>query len=105
MENENDKRREFRINRIRFEIKERILEYQERMKTKDFSSNKLIYSLISHDNVNIDEVLDHFMTLFMAGIDTTGHLLGIALFYLEKYPLVKEKLKKEVFENYKQVCQ
>jgi len=47
------------------------------------------------------EIVDEFATFFIAGMDTTGHLLTMVLYYLDKYPAYKQKVKEEVDKVFK----
>eukprot|EP01017_Pseudomicrothorax_dubius_P015683 TRINITY_DN1796_c0_g2_i1.p1 TRINITY_DN1796_c0_g2~~TRINITY_DN1796_c0_g2_i1.p1 ORF type:complete len:370 (-),score=63.81 TRINITY_DN1796_c0_g2_i1:85-1194(-) len=38
------------------------------------------------DPLSDEEIIDTFITVFLAGMDTTSHLLGLAVYYLWKYP-------------------
>ena len=49
-----------------------------------------------HENFDDDEIVHEFITFFMAGLDTTGHLLGMATYYISRTPGVKEKLREEI---------
>eukprot|EP01017_Pseudomicrothorax_dubius_P038016 TRINITY_DN5642_c0_g1_i5.p1 TRINITY_DN5642_c0_g1~~TRINITY_DN5642_c0_g1_i5.p1 ORF type:complete len:276 (-),score=89.47 TRINITY_DN5642_c0_g1_i5:93-920(-) len=46
-----------------------------------------------------DEIIDTFTTLFLAGMDTTGHLLNMAVYYLIKYPHYLTRIQEEVAAN------
>lgn len=48
------------------------------------------------DSLNDSEIIDEFLTFFMAGMDTTGHLITLASFYLLKNPQYREKMMEEV---------
>jgi len=48
------------------------------------------------------EIVDEFITFFVAGMDTTGHLIGMALYNLTQNPECIEKLKTEIAETYDQ---
>jgi len=43
-----------------------------------------------------DEVINEFMTFFLAGMDTTSHLVAIATYYALKEPEQKERLMNEI---------
>ncbi len=48
------------------------------------------------DNMMSDEeIVDEFITFFSGGMDSTGHLIGMALYLLIQHPEYLEKLKKE----------
>ena len=42
------------------------------------------------------ELIANFITFFVAGMDTTGHTAGMAVYFLSQHPEVKEKLIKEI---------
>jgi len=46
------------------------------------------------------EIVDEFITFFIAGMDTTGHLIGMALYNLTQNPEYVEKLKTEINQIY-----
>lgn len=46
------------------------------------------------------EIVDEFLTFFVAGMDTTGHLIGMALYNLTQNPEELEKLEKEISATY-----
>jgi len=47
-----------------------------------------------------EEIIDQFVTFFMAGMDTTGHLVTMAVYLLEKHPEFKAKMIEEVKTHY-----
>eukprot|EP01017_Pseudomicrothorax_dubius_P006629 TRINITY_DN11932_c0_g1_i3.p1 TRINITY_DN11932_c0_g1~~TRINITY_DN11932_c0_g1_i3.p1 ORF type:complete len:360 (+),score=66.03 TRINITY_DN11932_c0_g1_i3:142-1221(+) len=59
---------------------------------KDDSRKDLLDFILSYNEKNKeeplsdDEIIDTFITLFLTGMDTTGHLLGLSIYYLCKYP-------------------
>ena len=46
------------------------------------------------------EIVDEFITFFVAGMDTTGHLIGMTLYNLIQHPEELEKLKAEIASTY-----
>jgi len=48
-----------------------------------------------------EEIIDQFVTFFMAGMDTTGHLVTMAVYFLDKYPEMKARVIEEVKTHYK----
>eukprot|EP01017_Pseudomicrothorax_dubius_P026026 TRINITY_DN2870_c0_g1_i2.p1 TRINITY_DN2870_c0_g1~~TRINITY_DN2870_c0_g1_i2.p1 ORF type:complete len:279 (+),score=74.17 TRINITY_DN2870_c0_g1_i2:61-837(+) len=46
-----------------------------------------------------DEIVDTFITLFLAGMDTTGHLLGLSIYYLCKHPEFVARIMNEATIN------
>ena len=82
-----------------------VAERKIRMKNGEISSeaeHDLLYHLLKYqqdnpqDNFNDEEILHEFITFFMAGLDTTGHLLGMATYYISRTTGVKEKLREEI---------
>lgn len=50
--------------------------------------------------INDEEIIDQFTTFFVAGMDTTGHLVTMAVYYLDKYPEYLAKMREEISEHY-----
>ena len=42
-----------------------------------------------------DDIIDEFVTYFVGGMDTTGHLIGMTLYNLHHHPQYKTELKQE----------
>lgn len=69
-------------------------------------SNKLIDLYLLQRETSPDEcytdaeILHEFMTFFSAGMDTTGHLLTMTVYYLTKNPEILVKLKEEISKVY-----
>lgn len=61
----------------------------------DTSCHNLLDSLIKNSDFTSQEIYDEFVTFFAAGTDTTGHLLGLAAYYLSKNPQYKTRLIEE----------
>jgi len=77
----------------------RLNQYQQTSGTKDMLDLLLEYN--GEEGKMTDEgIIDQFLTFFMAGMDTTGHLVTMAAYFLEKYPDFKKKMVEEVRENY-----
>jgi cytochrome P450 len=49
-----------------------------------------------------EDLLSQFITFFFAGMDTTGHLIGMAIYQLAKNPEYLDRLMKELEENVKE---
>ena len=47
-----------------------------------------------------EEIIDQFTTFFVAGMDTTGHLVTMAVYYLDKYPEYQAKMREEIDEYF-----
>lgn len=54
----------------------------------------------SEEPYDDENIIDEFTTFFIAGMDTTGHLVTMALYHLLQHPQCLEKLRKEVAEVY-----
>jgi len=72
-------------------------------------SNDLIGSLFKsqnskdpEDTLTDDRILDEFLAFFSAGMDSTAHLVVIALYLCLQYPDCFEKIKQEINEKYSQ---
>jgi len=68
---------------------------------KSYSQDMLDLLLNSADNVNDEEIIDQFISFFVAGMDTTSHLLTMVIYYLDKYPQHKVKMVEEINQIYK----
>eukprot|EP01017_Pseudomicrothorax_dubius_P044997 TRINITY_DN7700_c0_g2_i5.p1 TRINITY_DN7700_c0_g2~~TRINITY_DN7700_c0_g2_i5.p1 ORF type:complete len:491 (+),score=122.44 TRINITY_DN7700_c0_g2_i5:66-1538(+) len=51
------------------------------------------------DQLTDAEIIDQFIILFIAGMDTTGHLLGLSIYYLWKHPEYLDKIMNEAKAN------
>jgi len=52
------------------------------------------------DRMSDTEIVNEFITFFAAGMDTTGHLIGMTLYMLTQYPEYLEKLQREREDYY-----
>jgi len=52
------------------------------------------------DRFSDEDIVNEFATFFIAGMDTTGHLITMALYLLSKNPQYIEPLKKEIKQVY-----
>jgi len=50
--------------------------------------------------LNDEEIVDEFMSFFVAGMDTTGHLTAMMAYNLHEHPEELEKIKQEVSQVY-----
>ncbi len=82
----------------------RIVEYRKKSGQK---GDDLLSSLLAtQSNPEADqrlsdkEIVDEFITFFVAGMDTTGHLIGMTLYNLTQNPEYIEKLQKEISQIY-----
>jgi len=48
-----------------------------------------------NEGLSDEDITDEFITFFLAGMDTTGHLVTMVLYYLEKNPEFLEKINQE----------
>ena len=74
----------------------------EQKKIQKQASNDLLSSLIAtqassdpNDRFTDDEIIDEFVTFFVAGMDTTSQLVGMTLYHLSRSPKYLDDLKKE----------
>jgi cytochrome P450 family 4 subfamily V len=52
------------------------------------------------DAISNIEIIDNFMTFFLAGMDTTAHLLSLTTYFLHENPEIKEELLQEIAQYY-----
>lgn len=90
-------------------IKEKFEEFQIILKknpdTKEKSLLESMFKLIlkKDEDFILEEVLSNILILFIAGTDTTGHLLAHLLIILEKNPNKFQKLMEEIDANAKEI--
>lgn len=70
-------------------------------------SNDMLGSLINAQNsgdaqnrLSDEDIINEFVTFFVAGMDTTGHLIGMSLYNLSQSQKYLEDLKKERVETF-----
>ena len=68
---------------------------------KDIADNKavpddLLTLLIKDGSLSLDDIIDEFLTIFIAGQETTTNSLSFALYEIIRNPHVEEKLLNEV---------
>ena len=86
-------------------IKEKYDEFKIKMKeNQNFEEKYLIDSMFrlvfkGEENFTLEEVLTNLNTLFIAGTDTSGHLLAHLIYMLWKNPIKYQKLMKELEMN------
>ena len=85
-----------RINERREQIKKELAENGE-IRRKKYLIDFLIMNEIenSENSFTNREIADEFSTFYLAGMDTTAHLITMGTYYLQKYPDTLEKLRKE----------
>ncbi|XP_071482686.1 cholesterol 24-hydroxylase-like, partial [Diadema antillarum] len=76
-----------------------------RRRGEDVPKDILTHILNASDNLSnqgfgMQEMIDEFFTLFIAGQETTGNLLAFTLQQLCRYPHVYEKVKQELDEKF-----
>jgi len=54
----------------------------------------------SSDNLTEDDIVDEFVTFFMAGMDTTAHLASFVPYYFATNQEYYQRAEKEVAQNY-----
>jgi len=57
--------------------------------------NSLLATQTSQDGYSDEDIVNEFVTFFIAGMDTTGHLIGMALYCLTQHPQYLGELKEE----------
>ena len=72
-------------------------------RTKEITDNKnvpddLLSILIKDGSLSIDEIADEFLTIFIAGQETTANTLAFTLYEIIKHPDVEAKLLNEINE-------
>ena len=60
--------------------------------------NDLLSTLIRDGNLSIDEMVDEFITIFIAGQETTAHSLSFTLYEIIRNPDIEVKLLNEINE-------
>ena len=94
-----------RMDEFKQACRSMVTERKNQMKRGELSpdaEHDLLYLLLKYqqenpqENFDDDEIVHEFITFFMAGLDTTGHLLGMATYYISRTPGVKEKLREEI---------
>ena len=79
--------------------------YSEQKGSSSISKKDLLQTLIeysgSEGKMDDEEIVDQFVALFLAGMDTTGHLLTMVVYYLYKYPEYKNRMTEEIQMYYK----
>jgi cytochrome P450 len=50
----------------------------------------------SEDGYDMPSLIEEFMGFFVAGVDTTSHLLAMSFYYLSIYPEWQQKLREEI---------
>ncbi|KAL4502222.1 hypothetical protein ABPG72_000457 [Tetrahymena utriculariae] len=70
--------------------------------SKIFAQKSPIGQAKSCNEITIEEIIDNFCALFIAGTDTTGNMTGAALYFLSLNPKIQEEAREEVMQIIKQ---
>lgn len=64
--------------------------------------NDMIQILLEGEGENVDEmfIVDQFLAFFLPGLDTSGHIMTMSLYYLTQYPECRAKFIEEVKRLY-----
>jgi len=66
--------------------------------------NDMVQILLEEDakggNVPNSLIVDQFIAFFLPGMDTAGHMLTMAIYYMTQYPEYKAKVVEEIFAQY-----
>ncbi|EAR99512.2 cytochrome P450 family monooxygenase (macronuclear) [Tetrahymena thermophila SB210] len=63
--------------------------------------SKGISKIESEESITIDQIIEEFVTFQVAGLDSSGHTLGMVLYYLCIFPECKQKLVEEIEQTIK----
>ena len=95
-----------RINQLKKICLEMVLERKESIKQQGRDGISVRHDLLDillryqgehgGDSFNDDEIVHEFLTFFIAGLDTTGHTLNMATYYISRIPEVKQKILAEI---------
>ena len=94
-----------RIKRFRDACESIIEKRKTELKISTNNRKDLLQALLEMQETSTDEafttveIIDEFITFFLAGMDTTGHTLGMIMYYLSIYPEHLVRIKEEV-DNY-----
>lgn len=50
--------------------------------------------LNAEEGYTVDQLIDEFMVFFVAGTDTTAHLMAMCFYYLSLYPKYQRAMRK-----------
>jgi len=81
---------------------------EERKKVLEQNKGKkdMVQILLEYDGeggkITESNVVDQFISFFLPGLDTSGHLLTMSIYYMAKYPEFKTKIEEEVEKYYTQ---
>jgi len=80
-----------------------IIERKKTTKTDQFSKDMLDLLLEyngEEGKIEEEEIIDQFVTFFLAGMDTTGHLVTMAVYFLDKHQEFQVRMLEEVKAHY-----
>ncbi|KAL4508335.1 hypothetical protein ABPG72_003639 [Tetrahymena utriculariae] len=73
------------------------LKHKQRKDMMDYLiENQGIDQIESENKITIDTIIEEFITFYAAGLDTTGHTLGMAMYYLSVYQECTKLLAEEI---------
>lgn len=80
---------------------------KDRKAKSDSANNDLLSSLLAtqqsedvEKRLSDEDIVDEFITFFIAGMDTTGHLIGMTFYNLTQHPEYIQKLQEERERTY-----
>ena len=74
----------------------KINEIKKKVKEGRDLENSLIEQMVMNKTLNEQEILNNYITLFIAGVDATANWMAHCFYYLEKNPETKRKLYEEI---------
>jgi len=89
---------EFRAGCLKF------VEAREKVKEKNLGKKDMVQVLLEYDGeagkVELSNIVDQFISFFLPGMDTAGHMLTMAVYYMAAYPQYKARMTEEVLRLY-----
>lgn len=70
-------------------------------RVKDILDLLFEYTDEQGNKIDDEQLVSQFVTFFIAGMDTTGHLATMAVYYLTKYPHYLPRIMEEIKTHYK----
>ncbi|EDK31643.1 cytochrome P450 family monooxygenase (macronuclear) [Tetrahymena thermophila SB210] len=95
----------FLQNKIASKIEEIQNDIKQNGNTSNFSILAQLVSTSQIDQISRQQLFEDFKAFYLAGMDTTGHLLGMTMYYLTQYKDVYSKLQQEIDTNQDQSIQ
>ncbi|CAK77008.1 unnamed protein product (macronuclear) [Paramecium tetraurelia] len=99
-----------RVENVRIKLNDLILKRIEQLKDNPVQDqDKMVFLDLyvteylkqqaqNEQQIDLEEILHQFITLFFAGTDTTATVCGTCLYYLAKYPEIQSEILEEVNE-------